>query len=263
MSDGRKKEIYRDVRLFHGAIQLQLLFSNLSITITPVKSQLQAARFWPDIRDVKRVCANLQGRAKSLLLCVMAKLRNRLASICLATQRQWCRPILARSEHKQSWQTAREEASRPRPRSSLHRQLQTAAAPVQWGEELSIKSAGTLAPQWWEVRCAFNVGRQARTTRCLQREAWKLRPLWKLQNGNGVSRRQAPPLKRPDYQRPWRATWAAALQHNQLCGRQVCTRHALPGHCVCYKNNVWQITILLVELTDLTAFAKYQCSLSW
>ena len=45
-------------------------------------------------------------------------------------------------------------------------------------------------------------------------------------------------------------------------GDRCAPRHALPGHCVSYKSDVWQITILLVILIDLVTFANYRCSLS-
>ena len=80
-------------------------------------------------------------RPKVCCYGVMWKLCNRSESVCRATKRQWCLPISARSEHKQSWKTAREWAPpisdrQLPPADALRRhctELQTAAASLQGG----------------------------------------------------------------------------------------------------------------------------------
>ena len=156
----------------------------------------------------------------------MWKLCNRSESVCRATKRQWCLPISARSEHKQSWKTAREGAPpisdrQLPPADALRRhctELQTAAASLQWGGRSWVSgqqacwSATTVvtdqrvAKQRSDRYVAGDVSLMyaGRHRRLAVFTLWRLkdRALLKLENGRGSSHRQAPPRDYPQSMLP-------------------------------------------------------------
>ena len=159
---------------------------------------------------------------------------------------------MARSEHKQSWHTAREVAppnsDRPLPPADAVRchctdtAADSSATAVGGGAECPVSSHAGPPPQWWEICRGIRVFKVAGTGTRVMFTQWSLiRVLVKLRNGRNTLLSVYWAFDHEiigSWCYPWRATRAMALQHNHLCGRHVHMQqpspltHALPAHCI-------------------------------